>query len=133
MDADSLDGRAEARSEKILREFREHDPAVFAKLGPRDVLRVAIHGSAFLAERLALAEQRTDDLERRLLAFERRLESERKGFYYRGTWGEGESYDEGDFVTDHGSMWACLAPTTTRPGTSDAWQLAVKSGRDRRR
>lgn len=79
------------------------------------------------------ADRRADDLERRLAALERRLESERKGFYYRGTYAEGESYEEGDFVTDHGSMWACLTATKARPGTSDDWQLAVKAGRDRRR
>lgn len=114
------------KAEKLIGELRIADPTTFKQLSPRLVLEIATTGlfevRDALRERLAQAEARIAA-----------LEGERKGFYYRGTWGEGESYDEGDFVTDHGSMWACLAPTTTRPGTSDAWQLAVKSGRDRRR
>lgn len=74
-----------------------------------------------------------DALQRRMAALERRLESDRRGLSYRGTWNADEAYREGDFVTDKGSMWYCKRPSTTRPGTSDAWQLAVKSGKDRRR
>lgn len=82
-----------------------------------------------VAGALRPVERRQEDFERRLRALELRFESERKGFFYRGTFAAGETYEEGDFVTDHGGLWHCNSPTTARPGTSDAWQLAVKAGR----
>lgn len=48
---------------------------------------------------------------------------------YRGVYIEGEAYEKGDMVTWGGSMWHCNAQTDEKPG-SDAWQLAVKKGRD---
>jgi len=97
------------------------------------LISVAIARGAWAWAKAEKAQTQIAHLERRLIALERRLESERKGFFYRGTWQEGEKYDEGDFVTDHGGLWHCNAPTQDRPGTSDAFQLAVKAGRDRRR
>jgi len=96
-------------------------------------LRFAIGQSVWARTLAGKTEKKLEALERRLAALEQRLDSERKGFFYRGTWAAGESYEQHDFVTDGGSMWCCLAPTATRPGTSDDWQLAVKAGRDRRR
>jgi hypothetical protein len=51
---------------------------------------------------------------------------------YRGVFKAGEVYGLGDAVTWAGSLWICGADATTdKPGEgSDAWQLAVKKGRD---
>ncbi len=53
---------------------------------------------------------------------------------YRGVWSEGLGVcRKGDAVTFGGSLWICRAEETTdKPGTSPAWQLAVKKGRDGR-
>lgn len=99
-----------------------------------DELLESVRG--FVARKLEPLEQRNADLERRLTALERRLESEKRRFFYRGVFVEGETYQEHDFATLGGALWCCLVDgTSDRPGTSDRWQLAVKSGdrRDRRR
>lgn len=42
---------------------------------------------------------------------------------------DGDEYEPGDVVTYNGSMWACLQPTKTKPGTNAGdWRLAVKRG-----
>lgn len=48
---------------------------------------------------------------------------------YLGVWRQRE-YSEGSMVSDDGSVWHCEKRTTTRPGTSADWVLAVKRGRD---
>lgn len=48
---------------------------------------------------------------------------------YRGVWREGP-HARGDVVTWAGSAWHCQRDTDDKPGTSDAWKLMVKSGRD---
>ena len=58
------------------------------------------------------------------------LVSDGTSIKYRGIWNEGIEYNQGDFVTDRGSMHCALVSTRKRPGTSDDWQLAVKRGRD---
>lgn len=94
---------------------------------------IAIARGAWAWSKADRADSKIADLERRLVALERRLESEKRGFHYRGIYTEGELYDENDFATHAGSLWACLADgTTTRPGESDAWQLCCKRGRDGR-
>lgn len=51
----------------------------------------------------------------------------------RGVWDEQRAYDCGDAVTCEGAMWIAQAPSSkARPGTADAWRLAVKRGRDGR-
>lgn len=50
---------------------------------------------------------------------------------YCGTWDGASQFNEGNFVTHRGSLWACKAETRTEPGTSSDWQLAVKSGERR--
>ena len=50
---------------------------------------------------------------------------------YAGVWSGTKVYTIGSFVTDDGSLWHCCdACVGARPGSSDAWQLAVKRGRD---
>lgn len=51
---------------------------------------------------------------------------------YRGVFSEGETYERGNFATFGGSLWHANQNTKDRPGTSDAWTLAVKKGRDGR-
>lgn len=93
-------------------------------------MRFALKHAAWAFAKATKAERAIDDLGRRMIALERRIESERKGFHYAGVWQEGETYSEHDFTTHKGGLWCCLHDgTTDRPGTSDRWQLAVKSGR----
>ena len=80
-----------------------------------------------VARALAPTDSRVAALEARVQALEARPELK-----YCGVWTEGEAYGEGDFVTHGGSMWHCYTPTKERPGTTDAWQLAVKRGKDAR-
>jgi len=49
----------------------------------------------------------------------------------RGVFKYGTAYEHGDGVTFGGSFWiAQRASDTEKPGTGDAWRLAVKKGRD---
>lgn len=49
---------------------------------------------------------------------------------YKGVHREGEAYDAHDNVTWGGSQWTSTkAQNTDKPGSSDAWILAVKAGR----
>ena len=57
------------------------------------------------------------------------LES-RPSLKYSGVWNADTQNNEGEFVTCSGSVWYCRESTRDRPGTSDAWQLAVKRGND---
>jgi len=50
----------------------------------------------------------------------------------RGVFKEGTAYEAGDGVSFGGSFWIAQASTKERPGTSDAFRLAVKKGRDGR-
>lgn len=56
-------------------------------------------------------------------------ESKTSAVIYRGVWREGE-FQRGDVATWSGCSWHCEKPTTDKPGTSDAWKMMVKSGRD---
>lgn len=47
----------------------------------------------------------------------------------RGVWREGE-HEAGDHVSWDGSGWIAQRATTDKPGTSDAWRLSTKRGRD---
>jgi hypothetical protein len=53
---------------------------------------------------------------------------------YCGVWKADVRYGEGAAVTQDGSLWIAraIAPPGEKPGDSDAWQLAVKRGRDGR-
>lgn len=86
-----------------------------------------------VAGALRPVERRQEDFERRLRALEVRGQSEQRGFFYRGVWDARETYSTHDFATHDGSLWCCLTDNTQdRPGTSEAWQLSVKRGRDGR-
>ncbi len=91
----------------------------------RNVARVveAVFGS------VSQALQQRDD---KIKALETRLaEVEKGGVKYVGTWQRAADYKRGCLVTHGGSMWCAIRDNRdTTPGTSDAWQLAVKAGRD---
>jgi len=70
---------------------------------------------------------RRKKLETRIAAIE-----DRPIMRYRGTWSSDVQCNAGDFITHDGSIWYCRESTRDRPGTSDAFQLAVKHGRDLR-
>jgi hypothetical protein len=58
------------------------------------------------------------------------LEEQQGQFKYCGTWYGGELYKRGNFCTHNGSVWHCNDEgTSDKPGTSNAWTLAVKHGR----
>lgn len=66
----------------------------------------------------------------RLRALERRVaETEAKAMRFHGTWSKALDYSRGAAVVHDGSLWVCTRTTTERPGTGDAWQMAIKSGR----
>lgn len=48
----------------------------------------------------------------------------------RGQFKSDADYVRGDTTTYGGSLWIAQKSTGDRPGTSDAWRLAVKCGRD---
>lgn len=64
-------------------------------------------------------------LEARIKALE-----ERPPVAYGGVWRDGQDSKKGVFVTYSGSLWYCARDTRDKPGTSDAFILAVKRGQD---
>lgn len=48
----------------------------------------------------------------------------------KGVYRSGENYNKGDAVTWDGSVWIAKEVTADKPGTSPAWRLSVKRGRD---
>src|SRR5262245_38076537 len=48
----------------------------------------------------------------------------------RGVWEPGVNYEAGDSVSLGGGLWIAQADTVARPGTGEAWRLAVKPGKD---
>jgi hypothetical protein len=81
----------------------------------------------YVARAVAPVAKSVVELEAKLAVVEERM---LKGFD-RGVWKEGETYDKGEWVTHHGSLWIAQAQTSERP-PSNTWRLAVKSGRDAR-
>ena len=65
-------------------------------------------------------------LERRIAELEERA----KNAGYRGAWKAKTLYRAGSFVSRGGSMWHCNEDSQDEPGTSEAWTLCVKRGRD---
>jgi hypothetical protein len=64
-------------------------------------------------------------------ALKQRVEKiENKGVKYVGVWQRSAEYERSDLASHKGSMWHAIRATRDEPGTSSAWQLAVKAGRD---
>jgi hypothetical protein len=55
-----------------------------------------------------------------------------KALTFGGIYAEGAQYEPGTVATHNGSAWHCNERTTDRPGTSKAWTMFVKRGRDGR-
>jgi len=49
-----------------------------------------------------------------------------------GKWQEGTLYKAQQMTQHDGSCWFALRMTDSKPGTSDAWRLVAKGGRDAR-
>lgn len=56
------------------------------------------------------------------------LESRQKEFKYVGTWKSDREYQRGNFATHSGSIWHANEATSDKPGLSNSWTLACKSG-----
>lgn len=70
---------------------------------------------------------------RRASGTEQRFRFWRPGGYV-GVWDAAAAYVVNDTVTYDGSLWLAMCSSTTdRPGSSSAWRLIVKHGRDARR
>src|ERR1700680_1330000 len=67
-------------------------------------------------------------LEARVTALEKAMRARS----YQGTWDAARTYEAENTCTLGGNLWVCKRVTYDRPGTSDAWQLAVKRGRNGR-
>lgn len=51
----------------------------------------------------------------------------------RGVWDENTGYEKGDTITAGGSLWICQKNNHgQRPGTTPAWRLGAKKGKDGR-
>jgi hypothetical protein len=48
---------------------------------------------------------------------------------HKGIWKAGESYIPGNAVTLR-DLWLCVRETQDQPGTSDAWTMILRRGRD---
>jgi hypothetical protein len=81
------------------------------------------------AEALRLRDNRIASLEARLALCE-----QRPTMKYSGVFEKTKTYNVGEFVTCHGSVWHCkINNTVSEPGADPvSWQLAVKKGRDGR-
>jgi hypothetical protein len=104
--------------------------------------------ASWAADRCAALEQKVADLEmalarktsspaaKRLDQLSQRVaELEAGGLIYCGVWAaDGSAYRKGTLVTHAGSAWIALREVKPgeQPGTCDAWQLAVKRGKDGR-
>lgn len=49
---------------------------------------------------------------------------------YRGQYAIDKTYEQGDSVTNGGSLWIAQSDTNSKPGTDETWRLAAKRGRD---
>lgn len=114
----------------IIRAVRATDPLVDGNLAAAG-WQVVLNG---IAEELEEISEDGRTIRRRTFYTDgRALEREFKmaAMLYRGVWREGQ-HCSGDVVTWAGSAWHCQQDTTDKPGTSSAWRLMVKSGRDGR-
>jgi hypothetical protein len=74
-----------------------------------------------------------DYIDAELGAIRRRLaDIEAKGVEFCGVWQRACDYRRGSMVVDAGSLYAAVRDVKAgeRPGASESWQLAAKSGKD---
>jgi hypothetical protein len=87
----------------------------------------------FVAERLRPLHARILDLENQVRELQSEVrELEAGGIKYCGVWQKACSYKRGTCITHAGSMWVAVTDVQPMqaPGADQAWQLAVKRGRD---
>jgi len=65
----------------------------------------------------------------RIMGLEAQIKHQRS-VIYRGVFDGAEQYEPGNMVTHAGSMWHANEATSDTPGTSAAWTLSVKRGRN---
>jgi hypothetical protein len=115
---------SEAGTSASVRQLPAPDaPTVRTKVvDPHELHHVVIGPAPELAE----------DDERGITNLRERVEAiERAGaLAYDGVYEPGKAYRRGAAVTHQGSLWIAMLDTTSRPGASDDWRLAVKRGRD---
>lgn len=95
-------------------------------------------GKAFGEEIVAIFKQKLDSVINPLLtrldeidARVSKAENQARSMRYSGVYDPETKYFAGNFVTSNGSLWTALRENKgERPGECDAWQLAVKRGRD---
>jgi hypothetical protein len=104
-----------AEWERLTRQRQELLAETIQLQASQDVTALRAH-----AERLA---RHKEELERRLKELEARD--------YRGVWASDKRYAKNAMVTFDGSLWIARSDSQSiRPGTSSAWQLAVRKGSD---
>jgi hypothetical protein len=107
-------------------------PVIYSQGQHYAILAALAHCQTEARILLALGRDRRNKLESKLLARIEALEA-RPEMKYLGVWAEDKVYGTGNFVTEGGSMWhAQRASVGERPGSGDAWILAIKRGRDAR-
>lgn len=92
--------------------------------------RLALHEDLMHAERSdrVMVDRHITKMEERIAEL-----AARPSMKYAGIWSSEKAYVVNDFVTDKGSLFICKDTCIgVRPGTSNAWQLAVQRGRDGR-
>jgi hypothetical protein len=68
--------------------------------------------------------QELQPLQKRIEQLEKRAELK-----WAGTWHQDMRCNEGELITDRGSLWVCTAPSSDRPGDDpSAFRLIVKNG-----
>lgn len=89
-----------------------------------------------IADEIDRVQRERAETDARILERFERLENEltelkaQQTLKYLGVFDPEVEYQPGEFVTQSGSVWHCRSRTTTRPGKSADWQLAVKRGAD---
>jgi hypothetical protein len=73
----------------------------------------------------AMCFERIERLEKRIAELEARPTVK-----YLGVYQQDKAYGSGSMVTASGGIWYANRATCDRPGSSDAWTLAVKRGAD---
>ena len=109
----------------VVKAFREYADARAAHIVRREA-KLHSNGGAIVDNRSTNAPDVRAVVKEEVAAFLRTMQ--------RGRWQQGAHYEQGQLVTDDGSMWSCQRDgTPDRPGLSGAWLLVVKHGRDARK
>lgn len=114
MNFDTEFADASSRAKEFLRSGKSADSKI------KMVTAFVFMLSTFLKK----GNQKLDELSARLA----NLEAHHADFKYMGTWQSGREYRKGNFCTHAGSIWHANEHNVDKPGASNSWTLAVKSG-----